>query len=119
MSAAQPFGLSPATLDKLNSVFVRHGAIERVLIYGSRAKGNYRPGSDIDLTIKGEEIPYAEFMQIEDQIDDLMLPYSVDLSQYRRIENAELIAHIDRVGVEIYVRGVGHKSAGNVARGKG
>ncbi|WNV03018.1 nucleotidyltransferase domain-containing protein [Candidatus Methylospira mobilis] len=52
MSAAFAFGLSSATLDKLNSVFVRHNSIETVLIYGSRAKGTHRPGSDIDLTIK-------------------------------------------------------------------
>jgi len=104
MSTAQPFGLPSATLDKLNSVFAQHGVIETVLIYGSRAKGTYRPGSDIDLTIKGDEIPFAEFMQIEDQIDDLMLPYTVDLSQYRQLGNTELIAHIDRVGVEIYAR---------------
>ncbi len=104
MNTAQPFGLPVATLDKLNSVFAQHGAIESVLIYGSRAKGNYRPGSDIDLTIKGSEIPFEEFMRIEDQIDNLMLPYSVDLSQYRQIGNEELIAHIDRVGVEIYAR---------------
>lgn len=104
MIAAPLFGLSVATLDKLNNVFARHEAIESVLIYGSRAKGNYRAGSDIDLTIKGSEIPFAEFMQIEDQIDDLMLPYTVDLSQYRQLGNAELIAHIDRVGVEIYAK---------------
>jgi predicted nucleotidyltransferase len=104
VSADLPFGLPPATLDKLNSVFARHPAIASVLIYGSRAKGNYRLGSDIDLTIKGEEIPFAEFMQIEDQIDDLMLPYTIDLSQYRQLSNAELIAHIDRVGVVIYGR---------------
>lgn len=104
MSTEYPFGLPVATLDKLKSVFARYNAIDAVLIYGSRAKGNYRVGSDIDLTIKGREIPFAEFMQIVDQIDDLMLPYTVDLSQYRQLENAELIAHIDRVGVEIYVK---------------
>jgi predicted nucleotidyltransferase len=104
LSAATPFGLSAATLDKLNSVFARHSAIDSVVIYGSRAKGNYRAGSDIDLTIKGSDIPFAELMQIEDQVDDLMLPYSVDLSQYHLLENADLIAHIDRVGVEIYAR---------------
>lgn len=79
-------------------LFARHDAIAAVLIYGSCAEGNYRAGSDIDLTIKGGEIPFAEFMQIEDQIDDLMLPYTVDLSQYRQLENADLIAHIDRSG---------------------
>ncbi|MDO9052953.1 MAG: nucleotidyltransferase domain-containing protein [Gallionella sp.] len=102
MSTTPSFGLSAATLDKLRSVFARHNVIHAVLIYGSRAKGNYRAGSDIDLTIKGDEIQFAELMQIEDQIDDLMLPYTVDLSQYRQIANRELIAHIDRVGVEIY-----------------
>lgn len=106
MSTAQPFGLSAATLEKLNSVFAQHSAIDSVLIYGSRAKGNYRAGSDIDLTIKGNEIPFAEFMQIENQIDDLMLPYTMDLSQYKQLNNTELIAHIDRVGVEIYTRDV-------------
>lgn len=101
---AQSLGLSVATLDKLNRVFALHNLIDAVLVYGSRAKGNYRQGSDIDLTIKGGVMPFTEFAQLQDQIDDLMLPYTVDLSQYREIDNAELIAHIDRVGIEIYAR---------------
>lgn len=104
MNPAHPFGLPPATLEKLRSVFARHPAIETVVLYGSRAKGNYRPGSDIDLTLKGGEISFAEFLQIEDQIDNLMLPYTVDLSQYQQLGNADLIEHIDRVGIEIYAR---------------
>lgn len=104
MTDERPFGLPPATLEKLNSVFAQHAAIDSVLLYGSRAKGNYRAGSDIDLTIKGGEIPFDELMQIENEIDDLMLPYTVDLSQYRQLENADLIAHIDKVGVAIYER---------------
>jgi predicted nucleotidyltransferase len=116
-SFAQSLGLPAATLDKLSSVFARHAAIDAVLIYGSRAKGNYRRGSDIDLTIKGEAMSFAEFMQLQDQIDDLMLPYTVDLSQYRQIDNAELIAHIDRVGVAIYARGADiAKEASDLAR---
>ena len=106
MRTTPPFGLTPATLDKLNSVFAQHSSIASVLIYGSRAKGNYRTGSDIDLTIKGSDISFAEFMQIENQIDDLLLPYTVDLSQYKQLNNIELIGHIDRVGVEIYARDV-------------
>jgi predicted nucleotidyltransferase len=98
------FGLSPATLNKLNSVFSKHPAISSVLLYGSRAKGNYRAGSDIDITIKGQRLSFAELMQIENQIDDLLLPYTVDLSQYGQLENTELIAHIDRVGVVLYSR---------------
>ena len=104
MTQDRSFGLSFTTLDKLNSIFAQHPAIDAVLIYGSRAKGIYRPGSDIDLTIKGNEISFIEFMNIEDQGDDLMLPYTVDLSQYHQLENTDLIAHIDRVGVEIYTK---------------
>ncbi len=76
---ADRLGLPQNTLDKLTSVFKRYDAIEAVLIYSSRAKGNYRRGSDIDLTIKGHELEFAELRQIEDQIDDLFLPYTVDL----------------------------------------
>jgi len=101
-----PFGLSPQILQKLKSVFAQHITIDSVLIYGSRAKGNYRNGSDIDLTIKGNEIPFTELMQIENQIDDLMLPYTVDLSQYSQLENTDLIAHIDRVGVAIFTKDI-------------
>lgn len=109
MSSASQFGLPPETLEKLNSVFAQHNAVNTVLIYGSRAKGNYRTGSDIDLTIKGSDISFAELMQIENQIDDLMLPYTVDLSQYKQINNAELIAHIDRVGVIFYAKDMKNK----------
>ncbi|MBX3640389.1 MAG: nucleotidyltransferase domain-containing protein [Nitrosomonas sp.] len=102
--SADKLGLSQATLDQLNSVFRQHNAIDSVLIYGSRAKGNYRPGSDIDLTIKGSTLEFAELMQIEDQIDDLYLPYTVDLSQYDQLTNPDLISHIDRTGIAIYDR---------------
>jgi uncharacterized protein len=104
VTTANALGLSQTTLDKLNSIFRKHNTISLVLIYGSRAKGNYRPGSDIDLTIKGGDLEFAELMQIQDQIDDLYLPYTVDLSQYSQLTNPDLIAHIDRVGVVIYDR---------------
>ena len=104
MTQGHRFGLSPQTLDKLNSVFVQHHTIDSVLIYGSRAKGNYRAGSDIDLTIKGGEISFPKLMRIEDQVDDLMLPYTIDLSQYSQLKNTDLVEHIDRVGVTIYTK---------------
>jgi predicted nucleotidyltransferase len=98
------FGLKQATLEKLKSVFQKHDAIDSVIIYGSRAKGTYKEGSDIDLTIKGLVFPFAELMQIEDQIDDLYLPYGVDLSQYEQLKNPDLISHIDRLGVVMYMK---------------
>lgn len=100
-------GLSLLTLDKLGSVFHKHAAIDSVAVYGSRAKGNYKPGSDIDLTIKGTLLSFSELMQLEDEIDDLYLPYQVDLSQYEAVESGDLLNHINRVGVTIYSKGEG------------
>jgi len=60
------FGLKKSTLNKLCSVFQSHGNIDSVILYGSRAKGSYKLGSDIDLTIKGGLLPFFEFLQIED-----------------------------------------------------
>jgi len=53
------FGLTEDTIEKFHSVFRKYPEIEEVIIYGSRAKGNYREGSDIDLTLKGEELTEA------------------------------------------------------------
>jgi len=102
MNTQQLLGLTNSTLDKLDTVFQKHTSIEAVLIYGSRAKGNYRIGSDIDLTIKGAKLSFFELMEIEDQIDDLYLPYMVDLSQYEQLKNTDLIEHIDRIGIVLY-----------------
>jgi len=101
----QALGLSSLTLAKLVSVFEMHSSIESVLIYGSRAKGTYKHGSDIDITIKGALLSFSELMQVEDEIDDLYLPYQVDLSQYEALENGDLLDHINRVGVTLYSKG--------------
>lgn len=73
-------------------------------MYGSRAKGTYRAGSDIDLTLFGEALTYIQLDRIETEIDDLLLPYTVDLSLYTQIENTDLLDHIQRVGQVFYQR---------------
>lgn len=98
-------GLSEAVIGKIQAVFEQYPEIESVLLYGSRAKGNYRPGSDIDLTIKLEQgfaPDLALHHRIAIQLDDLDLIYMIDLSFYQQIENRNLISHIDRVGIKIY-----------------
>ena len=96
------FGLSKRTIDQIVSIFAAHPLIEQVIIYGSRAKGNYRHGSDIDLTIKGEAITLSELMKIETELDDLLLPYKIDLSLLHKISDPELRAHIARVGAVFF-----------------
>lgn len=76
--------------------------VSEAILYGSRAKGNYRPGSDIDLTLKGNELSHQDLLNIELALDDLLLPYKIDLSLHRQIDNPQLIEHIDRVGKLFY-----------------
>ena len=100
--AASDWGLSAETVQRIRDVFSRHPAVAKVLLYGSRAQGNYRRGSDIDLTMQGPNLTESEFAQITNQLDDLLLPYKIDLSLFSRIENEDLIEHINRVGVVFY-----------------
>ena len=96
------FGLKESTIDRINAVFSQYPDIEKVVLYGSRAKGNYREGSDIDLTLMGDALSHTQLNRIETQIDDLLLPYTIDLSLFESIDNANLIEHIRRVGVVFY-----------------
>jgi predicted nucleotidyltransferase len=96
------FGLKEATIEKIITVFSQYPNIQKVLLYGSRAKGNYRNGSDIDLTLIGENISYGQLSKIDIQIDDLLLPYCFDISIFKDIENLDLIDHINRVGLIFY-----------------
>ena len=98
-------GLSPATLAKIIPVLAQCPALEKAVLYGSRAKGNYRAGSDIDLSLFGDALSYAHLGQVEAQLDELMLPYSFDLSLFGQIDNPDLLEHIGRVGLVIYQKG--------------
>jgi len=93
------FGLSKDVITKICNVLAQYPDIESVLVYGSRAKGNYKNGSDIDLTFKGQSLTTDALLKISAELDDLLLPYSFDLSLYHQIDNRNLIEHIDRVAV--------------------
>ena len=96
-------GLSDRTLETLNSIFRKYPGIKQVILYGSRAKGNYRSGSDIDLSIKtGEDFTFTDLLRISGAFDDSDMPYFVDVSIYEKLSNPDLKAHIDRVGKILY-----------------
>ena len=100
--AVKRFGLKEATINKIIAVFAKYTQIDKILLYGSRAKGNYRNGSDIDLTLIGDQLNYSQLSGIESDIDDLFLPYSFDISIFKDIDNPDLVEHINRVGVVLY-----------------
>ena len=97
------YGLSDKTLNTINSIFSKYQNIKQVVLYGSRAKGNYRNGSDIDLALKtGENFCFTDLLRVGNDFDDSDMPYFVDVSNYDHISNPDLKAHIDRVGKVIY-----------------
>lgn len=95
------FGLKQQHIDLINQCFAKYTQIEQVLIYGSRAKGNYKNGSDIDLTIVGKA-DFSILLKLQNQLDDLLLPYKIDLSLHHQITNPDLLDHMQRVGKVFY-----------------
>ncbi len=96
------YGLNETTISKINSVFAAHPKIKQVKIYGSRAKGTHKNGSDIDLCLFADNLSNNELNRIKNELDDLMLAYSIDLCDYGAIGNNDLKEHIDRVGDYFY-----------------
>ncbi len=96
------FGLSDTVIKELQDVFRRHANIKKVLIFGSRSKGNYRAGSDIDLAVIGNDIDYNLLLSVLCEIDNLELLYSVDLLNYQQKKGTPIGDHIDRVGQVFY-----------------
>jgi len=97
------FGLTESTIEKICGVFAGYPQVEKAVLYGSRAKGNYKNGSDIDLTLHGgADLTRNVLYRIMDDLDDLLLPYTIDLSIFDVISDADVIEHIQRVGVTFY-----------------
>src|SRR6218665_525173 len=103
-----PYGLSDNVIERLQKVFENCVAIDKVILFGSRAKGNYKEGSDIDLAAKGYDYAFDEG-KVRMQLDELNLPYEIDLINYHSIKEPALTAHIDRAGIELYSRWRGYK----------
>jgi uncharacterized protein len=97
------FGLTLETTDKINAVFSNYPEVREVIIYGSRAKGTYRDGSDIDITLKGELISSEIQSKIYWDIDALNTPYLFDISIFDTLKSSDLTNHINRVGKVFYV----------------
>lgn len=96
------YGLPLTAIEKINAVFRSHPQVNKVVLYGSRAMGTHRAASDIDLTIISSTADLTLLFTIENEIEDLLLPYKVDLSLMSKIDNPNLIDHIHRVGIPFY-----------------
>ena len=99
------YGLSEKTQKSLDSIFRKYPGIRQVILYGSRAKGKYRTGSDIDISLKTHNtFSHSDLLRISNDFDDSDIPYFVDVSIYDTLSNPDLKAHIDRVGKVLFDR---------------
>lgn len=101
---AEKFGLNEQSIRIITDILKKYPEIEQAIIYGSRAKGNYRIGSDIDLTFKGQHLNQTILGKIRLDLEDSSLPYLFDLSIYHELTHENFIQHIDRVGQQFYQR---------------
>ena len=98
------YGLSDKEFDEMTAIFGKFKNLEKVILYGSRAKGNYKKFSDVDITLEGDNLTLADLFQIQDLLYESDLPYMYDVSIFSSITNPDLIDHIRRRGIEIWER---------------
>ncbi len=98
------FGLEEENINKINSVFLKYTEIIKVIIYGSRAKGDFMASSNIDLSVFTDKKDISFLAKVEKEIDDLRLPYKVDMSINSLLENDKLKEHISQVGQIFFKR---------------
>ncbi len=97
-------GLTETTEKAICGILAQHPEVEKAVLYGSRAKGTHRLGSDIDLTLCASGLGPSLLARIESALDDLLLPYQIDLSLFANLTHPALLDHIRRVGLLFYER---------------
>ena len=95
-------GLNSNQIADINKIFVKYEQIDKVILYGSRAMEAYNKRSDIDLVVLGSNIDRTLIINMKFDLDELNIPYFVDLQDYKTINNKNLIEHINRVGIVFY-----------------
>ena len=98
------YGLEVKDVEDIVGCISSFPEVEKIILYGSRAKGNFREGSDIDICLVGSQLNLSVVNEISQKIFELNLPYLFDLSIYHQISNTDLLEHIDRAGVSLYNR---------------
>jgi predicted nucleotidyltransferase len=104
LASSQAIGLPESAVAAIRRVLAGYPEVEAAILYGSRALGRHRPASDIDLTLTGHAISNATLARIDADLDDLLLPWVIDLSACAAIGHPALLAHIQRAGVRRYQR---------------
>lgn len=105
VASAVNYGLPESALSEIIGLLRQYSQIEQVRLFGSRAKGNHRAASDIDICIDAPGLSVSRRLEIENRLDDLLLPWNIDLLTWHEIDNPELQEHINRVGIVLHSAG--------------
>jgi uncharacterized protein len=96
-------GLKEEDIESIISILQQHPKVDQALVFGSRAKGNYYPGSDVDIALKGATLNFNTTSHISYLLnEETQMPYKFDVLNYQTITNVELIRHIDKIGIVIF-----------------
>jgi predicted nucleotidyltransferase len=99
------FGLLEKDIEEILSVLEKSPKVEKAIVFGSRAKGNFKNGSDVDIALKGKDLDFDTISHISYQLnEETQMPYRFDLLNYYSIQEPKLKNHIDRIGIEFYNR---------------
>ncbi len=97
-------GLTAADSSMIIHVFSNCEKVDKAILYGSRAIGNFKPGSDIDISLVGPNLNLQLLNNLTAIFAELPIPYTLDISIQHQISNPELLNHIKRIGIPIYIK---------------
>lgn len=100
----EKYGLLESDINNVISTLLKNQNIHKIVLFGSRAKGTFKDGSDVDIALKGADLKLVDIINVSLEIDKLFLPYKFDFVIYDRIKEKTLIEHIDRVGIVLSER---------------
>ncbi len=106
MNEKREYGLLEDDLNKIVSIVRSNQLVNKTILFGSRAKGSFDPGSDIDIALQGSNLKLDDILTMKVELEKLSLPYKFDIVIYERINEKDLIDHIDRVGITLFERNI-------------
>ena len=98
---SERFGLPVGALERICQVLAAEPKLKAAKIFGSRARGDHRANSDIDICIIGQNLSFSDLQNLANQLDDLLLPWTIDLVLQSTIENQKLLSNIELDGIDI------------------
>ena len=96
-------GISGSQQQRLMDVLIQQADVDAIWLFGSRAMGREGPGSDIDLCVDAAHLSHRERLRLMAAIDDLLLPWTVDLALRHELP-PDLLSHVQRVGRCLWTR---------------